>query len=101
MNVKYAPGSDVQVIGQCKKLFQAIKKLHFINCQQFCSQQAKVLRLLATVYLEWDCQRFQEKALNAVNLANKVGNEKSFSHCKLHMHYEACNYKYKAQMLCF
>ncbi|KAA8588794.1 hypothetical protein FQN60_010139, partial [Etheostoma spectabile] len=44
MNVKYAPGSEVQ---------------------------AKVLRLLATVYLEWDCQRFQEKALNAVGLANK------------------------------
>ncbi|XP_028272369.1 testis-expressed protein 11 [Parambassis ranga] len=44
MNVKYAPGSDVQ---------------------------AKVLRLLATVYLEWDCQRFEEKALNAVSLANK------------------------------
>ncbi|XP_022616073.1 testis-expressed protein 11 [Seriola dumerili] len=44
MNVKYAPGSEVQ---------------------------AKVLRLLATVYLEWDCHRFQEKALNAVNLANK------------------------------
>ncbi|XP_031158809.1 testis-expressed protein 11 isoform X3 [Sander lucioperca] len=44
MNVKYAPGSEVQ---------------------------AKVLRLLATVYLEWDCQRFQEKALNAVSLANK------------------------------
>uniref|UniRef100_A0A3B4Z2H8 Protein ZIP4 homolog n=1 Tax=Seriola lalandi dorsalis TaxID=1841481 RepID=A0A3B4Z2H8_SERLL len=32
---------------------------------------AKVLRLLATVYLEWDCHSFQEKALNAVNLANK------------------------------
>ncbi|XP_026214349.1 testis-expressed protein 11 [Anabas testudineus] len=32
---------------------------------------AKVLRLLATVYLEWDCQRFQEKALSAVSLANK------------------------------
>ncbi|KAI4818716.1 hypothetical protein KUCAC02_004018 [Chaenocephalus aceratus] len=44
MNVKYAPGSEVQ---------------------------AKVLRLLASVYLEWDCQRFQEKALNAVSLANK------------------------------
>ncbi|XP_044061463.1 testis-expressed protein 11 isoform X2 [Siniperca chuatsi] len=44
MNVKYAPGSEVQ---------------------------AKVLRLLATVYLEWDCQSFQEKALNAVSLANK------------------------------
>ncbi|XP_059202735.1 testis-expressed protein 11 isoform X2 [Centropristis striata] len=44
MNIQYAPGSEVQ---------------------------AKILRLLATVYLEWDCQRFQEKALNAVNLANK------------------------------
>ncbi|XP_049441019.1 testis-expressed protein 11 [Epinephelus fuscoguttatus] len=44
MNVKYAPESELQ---------------------------AKVLRLLATVYLEWDCQRFQEKALNAVSLANK------------------------------
>ncbi|KAM9356520.1 testis-expressed protein 11 [Symphorus nematophorus] len=44
MNVNYAPGSETQ---------------------------AKVLRLLATVYLEWDCQRFQEKALNAVSLANK------------------------------
>ncbi|TNN64396.1 Testis-expressed sequence 11 protein [Liparis tanakae] len=51
MNVKYAPGSEVQ---------------------------AKVLRLLGTVYLEWDCQRFQEKALNAVSLANKVGYEKYF-----------------------
>eukprot|EP00063_Salmo_salar_P080321 XP_014055156.1 PREDICTED: testis-expressed sequence 11 protein isoform X5 [Salmo salar] len=34
-------------------------------------KEAKVLRLLATVYLKWDCQQFQEKALNAVNLANK------------------------------
>lgn len=25
------------------------------------------------MYLEWDCPRFQEKALNAVTLANKVG----------------------------
>ncbi|XP_037531690.1 testis-expressed protein 11 [Nematolebias whitei] len=32
---------------------------------------AKVLRLLATVYLEWDCHNFQETMLNAVNLANK------------------------------
>ncbi|XP_019935561.1 testis-expressed protein 11 isoform X1 [Paralichthys olivaceus] len=45
MNVKYSPGSKVQ---------------------------AKVLRLLATVYFEWDCQTFQEKALDAVSLANKV-----------------------------
>ncbi|KAM3613457.1 uncharacterized protein V6R79_026464 [Siganus canaliculatus] len=44
MNVDYAPGAEVQ---------------------------AKILRLLATVYLEWDCQRFQEKALNAISLANK------------------------------
>lgn len=38
-----------------------------------------MLRLLATVYLEWDCQRFQEKALSAVSLASKVGYEKLFS----------------------
>ncbi|CAG5989959.1 unnamed protein product [Menidia menidia] len=44
VNVKHGPGSEVL---------------------------AKVLRLLATVYLEWDCQRFHEKALNAVILANK------------------------------
>ncbi|XP_055368357.1 testis-expressed protein 11 isoform X2 [Betta splendens] len=33
--------------------------------------KAKVLRFLATVYLESDCQRSHEKALSAVNLANK------------------------------
>ncbi|XP_072293389.1 testis-expressed protein 11 [Eucyclogobius newberryi] len=33
--------------------------------------QAKILRLLSTVYLEWDCQMFKEKALNAITLANK------------------------------
>ncbi|XP_013888319.1 testis-expressed sequence 11 protein [Austrofundulus limnaeus] len=44
MNVKYGPGKDVL---------------------------AKALRLLATVYLEWDCQKFQEKSLDAVNFANK------------------------------
>uniref|UniRef100_A0A673ACC3 Protein ZIP4 homolog n=1 Tax=Sphaeramia orbicularis TaxID=375764 RepID=A0A673ACC3_9TELE len=44
MNEKYSPGSEIQ---------------------------AKILRLLATVYLEWDWQRFQEKALNAVSLANE------------------------------
>lgn len=52
-----------------------------------------MLRLLATVYLEWDCQKFQEKALNAVNLANKVGYKKSFPCCNLHIHHEACTYK--------
>ncbi|KAF7663710.1 hypothetical protein LDENG_00200960 [Lucifuga dentata] len=44
MNVKYSPRSEFQ---------------------------ARALRLLATVYLEWDCQQFQEKALHAVDLANK------------------------------
>ncbi|XP_036404932.1 testis-expressed protein 11 [Megalops cyprinoides] len=44
MNKKYSPGAEVQ---------------------------SKILRLLATVYLEWDCRQFQEKALNAVSLANK------------------------------
>ncbi|XP_042196670.1 testis-expressed protein 11 isoform X2 [Callorhinchus milii] len=33
--------------------------------------QAKVLRLLANVYLEWDSNRYQEKALSAVILANE------------------------------
>uniref|UniRef100_A0A3P8QEJ0 Protein ZIP4 homolog n=1 Tax=Astatotilapia calliptera TaxID=8154 RepID=A0A3P8QEJ0_ASTCA len=44
MNMKYGPGSEVL---------------------------AKALRLLATVYLEWDCEKFAEKAVNAVSLANK------------------------------
>ncbi|XP_059507241.1 testis-expressed protein 11 [Stegostoma tigrinum] len=33
--------------------------------------QAKVLRLLANVYLEWDIKQYQERALNAVILANQ------------------------------
>ncbi|XP_054647971.1 testis-expressed protein 11 isoform X2 [Dunckerocampus dactyliophorus] len=33
--------------------------------------QAKVLRLLATVYFEWDCHRFHDETLIAVDLANK------------------------------
>uniref|UniRef100_A0A8C8DN70 Protein ZIP4 homolog n=1 Tax=Oryzias sinensis TaxID=183150 RepID=A0A8C8DN70_9TELE len=43
---------------------------------------AKVLRLLATCYLEWDCEKFQEKALNTVSLANKVGPEQIRLHHK-------------------
>ncbi|XP_026572342.1 testis-expressed protein 11 [Pseudonaja textilis] len=33
--------------------------------------QAKVLRLLATVYLEWDYKQYQEKALQAIIMANE------------------------------
>ncbi|XP_029463108.1 testis-expressed protein 11 [Rhinatrema bivittatum] len=33
--------------------------------------QAKVLRLLATVYLDWDCKEYQDKALRAICLANE------------------------------
>ncbi|KAM4697223.1 testis-expressed protein 11 [Rhinophrynus dorsalis] len=33
--------------------------------------QAKVLRLLATVFMEWDCRLYQDKALSAIDLANK------------------------------
>ncbi|NWW89784.1 TEX11 protein, partial [Rhynochetos jubatus] len=33
--------------------------------------QAKVLRLLATVYFEWDCSLYLDKALKAINLANQ------------------------------
>lgn len=34
--------------------------------------QAKVLRLLATAYFEWDCNLYLDKALKAVSLANQV-----------------------------
>ncbi|XP_063201950.1 testis-expressed protein 11 [Chroicocephalus ridibundus] len=33
--------------------------------------QAKVLRLLATAYFEWDCNLYLEKALKAISLANQ------------------------------
>ncbi|XP_070616146.1 testis-expressed protein 11 [Erythrolamprus reginae] len=33
--------------------------------------QAKVLRLLATVYLEWDYKQYQEKALQVIIMANE------------------------------
>ncbi|XP_021261756.1 testis-expressed protein 11 isoform X9 [Numida meleagris] len=33
--------------------------------------QAKVLRLLATAYFEWDCNLYLDKALKAINLANE------------------------------
>ncbi|XP_014732681.1 PREDICTED: testis-expressed sequence 11 protein [Sturnus vulgaris] len=33
--------------------------------------QAKVLRLLATSYFEWDCTLYLDKALKAINLANQ------------------------------
>ncbi|NWI94133.1 TEX11 protein, partial [Pitta sordida] len=33
--------------------------------------QAKVLRLLATTYFEWDCRLYLDKALKAINLANQ------------------------------
>ncbi|XP_075691796.1 testis-expressed protein 11 isoform X2 [Rhinoderma darwinii] len=36
------------------------------------TMQAKVLRLLATVYLEWDCKMHHDKALSAIQLANEV-----------------------------
>ncbi|NWI59750.1 TEX11 protein, partial [Calyptomena viridis] len=33
--------------------------------------QAKVLRLLATTYFDWDCRLYLDKALKAINLANQ------------------------------
>ncbi|XP_043113113.1 testis-expressed protein 11 [Puntigrus tetrazona] len=56
MSVKYSPGSEMQ---------------------------AKVLRLLAKVYLEWDCQKYLEKALHAVCLANKEHMHLSGLHLKI------------------
>jgi len=37
-----------------------------------CLYQAKTLRLLATVYLEWDGSAYYDKALNATDLAIAV-----------------------------
>ncbi|XP_065128000.2 testis-expressed protein 11 [Paramisgurnus dabryanus] len=56
MNIKYSPGPEMQ---------------------------AKVLRLLATVYLEWDCQKYQDKALHAVSLANKENMQPSGLYLKI------------------
>ena len=41
----------------------------FLICLSF---QAKVLRLLATAYFEWNCTLYLDKALKAINLANQV-----------------------------
>lgn len=79
--MKYGPGKDILVILYSTEPSQShfkrctLKKYIICTCL---SEQAKVLRLLATVYLEWDCKEFQEKMLNAVNLANKVGWRKDF-----------------------
>lgn len=59
--------------GKVACIFSRNMNHNIFNTLDFSEKQAKILRLLATVYVEWDCQRFQEKALNAVNLANKVG----------------------------
>ncbi|KAL7979598.1 hypothetical protein Chor_004756 [Crotalus horridus] len=47
-----------------------IGKMHK-NCSISKEMQAKVLRLLATVYLEWDYKQYQEKALQAIIMANE------------------------------
>ncbi|XP_051791348.1 testis-expressed protein 11 [Erpetoichthys calabaricus] len=36
-----------------------------------CDVKAKVLRMLATVYLEWDVEKYQDKAISAITLANE------------------------------
>ncbi|XP_062856554.1 testis-expressed protein 11 isoform X2 [Trichomycterus rosablanca] len=45
--------------------------------------QAKVLRLLATVYLELDCQKYRDKALHAVSMANKENLQPSGLYLKI------------------
>ncbi|KAK7138050.1 hypothetical protein R3I94_013625 [Phoxinus phoxinus] len=64
MNVKYSPGSEMQ---------------------------AKVLRLLATVYLEWDCQKYLEKAIHAVSLANKEHMQLSGLYLKIRILVKSCS----------
>uniref|UniRef100_A0A3Q3D538 Protein ZIP4 homolog n=1 Tax=Hippocampus comes TaxID=109280 RepID=A0A3Q3D538_HIPCM len=47
---------------------------------------AKVLRLLATAYLEWDALRFHGEALIAVDMANKVRHENQKITCEKQQH---------------
>ncbi|XP_051931178.1 testis-expressed protein 11 [Hippocampus zosterae] len=47
-----------------------ISKIH-VKYAPEAQVQAKVLRLLATAYLEWDALRFHDEALIAVDMANK------------------------------
>ncbi|KAM9469973.1 testis-expressed protein 11 [Clarias gariepinus] len=47
--------------------------------------QAKVLRLLAKVYLELDIQKYQDKALHAVTLANKEYLQPAGIYLKIHI----------------
>lgn len=68
MNAKYSPGPEMQV----RTISLNTSEHLSLNQYLILSLQAKVLRLLATVYLEWDCQKYVEKALHAVSLANKV-----------------------------
>lgn len=83
-NMKYGPGSEALVRPRKTEWIElAAGMLIFENkslkrkrkYNNVTHKQAKVLRLLATCYLEWDCEKFQEKALNTVSLANKVGRE--------------------------
>lgn len=59
--------------------------LEFKSCVHmwlfFCFQ-AKVLRLLATTYFEWDCSQYLDNALKAINLANQVVIFALFIDCK-------------------
>ncbi|XP_061542091.1 testis-expressed protein 11 [Phycodurus eques] len=47
-----------------------ISKIHVEYAPEL-KVQAKVLRLLATAYFEWDSKRFHKEALSAVDMANK------------------------------
>ncbi|KAG2464625.1 LNX2 protein, partial [Polypterus senegalus] len=42
------------------------------TCVLGCDVKAKVLRMLATVYLEWDIEKYQDKAISAITLANEA-----------------------------
>uniref|UniRef100_A0A8C5J9U5 Protein ZIP4 homolog n=1 Tax=Junco hyemalis TaxID=40217 RepID=A0A8C5J9U5_JUNHY len=55
-----------------RKRYEQMICVHVYVCMRlfFCSQ-AKVLRLLATTYFEWDCSLYLDKALKAINLANQ------------------------------
>uniref|UniRef100_A0A8C3D187 Protein ZIP4 homolog n=1 Tax=Cairina moschata TaxID=8855 RepID=A0A8C3D187_CAIMO len=72
----------VMCVQRCKDMLMKLPKetcYLSILCYNFggnkitsCVSNAKVLRLLATAYFEWDCKQYLDKALKAISLANEV-----------------------------
>uniref|UniRef100_A0A8C5UMS5 Protein ZIP4 homolog n=1 Tax=Malurus cyaneus samueli TaxID=2593467 RepID=A0A8C5UMS5_9PASS len=76
-----------------KKYEQKFKSFVFVymfTCGYFFCFQAKVLRLLATTYFEWDCSLYLDKALKAISLANQVVMFSLAEFTRLEMSLDSC-----------